>query len=40
MKEKAELKSKTDDLERRLSENPASVFQIDTIGAKENLRED
>ena len=33
-RKKAELKSKTDDLERRLSENPASVFQIDTIGAK------
>ena len=33
-KKKAELKNKTDDLERRLSENPESVFQIDTIGAK------
>ena len=33
-RKKAELKNRTDDLERRLSENPASVFQIDTIGAK------
>lgn len=33
-RKKAELKKRTDDLERRLSENPASVFQIDTIGAK------
>ena len=33
-RKKAELKNRTDDLERRLSENPTSVFQIDTIGAK------
>ena len=37
-RKKAELKSKTDDLERRLSENPESVFQIDTIGARRAFR--
>ena len=36
-RKKAELKSKTDDLERRLSENPESVFQIDTIGARKEF---
>ena len=36
-KKKAELKNKTDELEKKLSENPASVFQIDTIGAKKEL---
>ena len=36
-RKKAELKIKTDELEKKLSENPASVFQIDTIGAKKEL---
>ena len=34
---KAELKARTDELEKQLSENPASVFQIDTIGARKEL---
>ncbi|WP_369715192.1 hypothetical protein [Leptotrichia alba] len=33
-RKKEELKRKTDELERQLSENPAQVFQIDTIGAR------
>ena len=36
-RKKAELKNRTDELEKQLSENPASVFQIDTIGAKKEL---
>ena len=36
-KKKAELRAKTEELEKKLSENPASVFQIDTIGAKKEL---
>ena len=36
-RKKAELKAKTDELEKQLSENPASVFQIDTIGARKEL---
>ena len=31
------MKNRTDELEKQLSENPASVFQIDTIGAKKEL---
>ena len=34
---KAELKARTDELEKQLSENPASVFQIDTVGARKEL---
>ena len=33
-RKKDELRKKTEYLEQKLSENPASVFQIDTIGAK------
>ena len=33
-RKKDELRKKTEHLEQKLSENPASVFQIDTIGAK------
>ena len=32
-----ELKRKTDELERQLTENPSQVFQIDTIGARRAL---
>ena len=31
------MKNRTDELEKQLSENPASVFQIDTISAKKEL---
>ena len=36
-KKKAELRARTDELEKRLNENPASVFQIDTVGARKEL---